>query len=1110
MSKIDSLFIQIDAFILKYYKNQILKGFLIFGSILLFAFLCITIFEYFFHLSVIYRAVLFYGFLCLNISVFVYYFLIPILKIFSIGKKISRIKAAQMIGDLIPEIEDKLLNTIQLNNDKSNNIIAINIISASLEKRSEQLNYIPFKKAINFKENIKYLKVFFPVFFVFSSIVLFSPSWLLIGSKRILNYSKEFVAPAPFKFVLINKNLYCDEGEDYDVILDLVGTDLPKKVYIVTQRGKILMDKKNKTKYYFRIQKPKQKEFFYFSAQGFESKKYNLNVIGKTSITNLNANLTYPDYLEKKKEKINNVGNLLVPEGTIVDWDLSSKNTKWLEFVFNNEKTKFTSNKISTKKKILEESKISWILKNKFNNKQDTTSFEIAMIKDLYPFISVNQTKDSLKEGVFLFNGKISDDYGLKSLTFVYNHVSDSKNKTKSLKVKPVSGTQLSFYFAVNFKELKLKLNDKIEYYFVVKDNDGVNGSKSTKSIKYVYKLPNLSSLNDLRETENKEIKKRMNELINKTNEFKKKIKKLKSDNLKTKSNSWKQLNKTAELLKEEKSITKEIEDLNKEMKESLKNKNELSEQDKELLEKQKLLEQLMDKLIDKELEKMLEELMELMKKNEKEASQQELEKIEENTDELNKQLDRSLEILKRMQVNEKIDDIEKELKELAKKQDELKEKTEENKNNNEQKAEDQEKLNKEFNKIEKSLDSLQKMNEELKNPMQIEKTKEEQKEINDEMNSSKESIEKNKNKKASKSQKSASSKMKELAEKLNDMQQESNQQQQQEDINSLKNILESLMTLSFDQEGLMKDFYNISSNDPQYRKKGREQRKIIDETKKVKDSLLALAMRNPKIASFIDQEITNLKKHHEICLEAIDERKNTITRHQQFAMTSYNNLSLMLNESLEQMQNEMQNMQPGSGKCNKPGQKGKPKPGMGENMSLQQMKKMLQQQLEQLKKGSNPNGKKPGGQKMKLPGVGGNKGLAKMAAEQSQIRKQLEQLRNKLNEDGKGSGNKLNPLLKELEKQQKEIINKNLSNELIERQNRILTRLLENEKAIRERGYDEKRESKEGNYINNGNKIRFDEYTKEKKKQIELLRSADPSYKKYYKDKANQYFNEY
>ena len=58
------------------------------------------------------------------------------------------------------------------------------------------------------------------------------------------------------------------------------------------------------------------------------------------------------------------------------------------------------------------------------------------------------------------------------------------------------------------------------------------------------------------------------------------------------------------------------------------------------------------------------------------------------------------------------------------------------------------------------------------------------------------------------------------------------------------------------------------------------------------------------------------------------------------------------------------------------------------------------------------------------------------------------------------------------------------------------------------ERGFEEKRESKSANNVNFGNKIRFDEYNKQKLKQIELLKSADPFYKKYYKDKANQYFN--
>ena len=137
-----------------------------------------------------------------------------------------------------------------------------------------------------------------------------------------------------------------------------------------------------------------------------------------------------------------------------------------------------------------------------------------------------------------------------------------------------------------------------------------------------------------------------------------------------------------------------------------------------------------------------------------------------------------------------------------------------------------------------------------------------------------------------------------------------------------------------------------------------------------------------------------------------------------------------------------------------------------------------------------------------------GNKEIAKMAAEQTAIRQKLEQLRNELNKDGKGNGNKLSPLIKDLEEQEKALINKRFGSEMINRQKDILTRLLESEKALLERGFEEKRESKSGKDQNSSNKIRFDEYNNEKLKQIDLLKAVDPSFSKYYKDKANQYFN--
>jgi len=70
------------------------------------------------------------------------------------------------------------------------------------------------------------------------------------------------------------------------------------------------------------------------------------------------------------------------------------------------------------------------------------------------------------------------------------------------------------------------------------------------------------------------------------------------------------------------------------------------------------------------------------------------------------------------------------------------------------------------------------------------------------------------------------------------------------------------------------------------------------------------------------------------------------------------------------------------------------------------------------------------------------------------------------------------------------------------------MTRLLESEKALLERGYEEKRESKSGNDQIKSNLIEIKTYNRDKLKQIEMLNVVDPSFNNYYKSKAESYFN--
>ena len=132
---------------------------------------------------------------------------------------------------------------------------------------------------------------------------------------------------------------------------------------------------------------------------------------------------------------------------------------------------------------------------------------------------------------------------------------------------------------------------------------------------------------------------------------------------------------------------------------------------------------------------------------------------------------------------------------------------------------------------------------------------------------------------------------------------------------------------------------------------------------------------------------------------------------------------------------------------------------------------------------------------------------MAKLAAQQAAIRKQIRGLSQQQNEDGSKKGNGLKKIIKELEKNEEDLINNNLTIETLERQQQIMSKLLEHEKASREQEKEKKRESKEIKEQDFSNPNQFLEYKRKKEKEAELLKSVPPSLRPYYKTRVNEYF---
>ncbi len=1114
MSAFDRLLNQIDGFIRKFYKNQIVKGVLLFTGVFFASYLFVITAEYFGRFNSVIRGSLLLGFLSANLFIITKYLIIPVLRLKSYGKRINRKQASHIIGSFFPSVSDRLLNTLQLNDQMNADSADFELLNASVQQRSSSLSVLSFSDAVDIKENLKYLKWVVPVVLLLLTIGVVSPSFISNGTERVVHFSQEFIEPAPFTFNLLSTNLVIEEGNDFNIELELEGSELPSKVYVVSKDGRFILDKVSKNRFEGVVKQLRGDIDFSFEANEFKSEKYSIKVLGKTALGKFEATLNYPAYLGKEPFIIRNANNLTVEEGTIVTWSVLTRNTSKTDFLINGVVNHFNRPGFSLTKKFTDVASCRVLLKNKQSHIVDTTSFVVDVIKDQYPTISVVEVKDSLKDGVRYFSGSVSDDYGFNSLTFIYT----IKGKGKESRVSKVAvvqpkGTESLFNFAVDFRREDISLEDEIEYYFSVGDNDGVNGSKFTQSRNFKYILPSLDGLNEARAEQQEKTKDDLKDVLERASEFNKDVERLRKETLNKKNNDWNNQNEVNQLQEQQESLIEDLKSLKEEMSTSIEEKSQLSEVDKELLEQQDLINDLLEDLMDDELKDLLKQLEELMKSKNKDKIDKKMDELEISSEDMEKQLDRTLEMLKKLQVNEKIDDIEEELDRLAEKQEELKEKTQDKKDISEVDIKEQEEINKAFDELKEDLHDLDSLNNELDRPLDLDDQEEKKDEVSEDLKESKEQLDKNKGKKAGESQKSAAEKMKEISESLAAMQSQSKQKQDEEDIDMLRDILEGLISLSLSQEEILNSFKRVNSSDPAFYDYSKLQRKSIDDSHMIRDSLFALAKRQPKIAKFVDGELTQISSNHELILEDIDERRRqALSNHQQYVMTSYNNLALLLNESLADMQKEIASQKPGSGSCNKPGGTGEPSPGSGDP---EQMKQMLKDQLKQMKKGASPDGKKPGESTGKDPGGMkssglkglGNKEIAKMAAQQGAMRRALEKMRREMNKDGKGKGNGLNPLIKELEQQERDLTRKRLGSNLVDRQQRILTRLLESEKAMMERGLDEKRESREGFSENNGNQIKFDEYNKQKLKQVELLRSVDPAYQKYYKDKANQYF---
>lgn len=1101
---------KLDEFIRKYYRNKLIRGGIFFVAIFLAFFLAIAILEYFGRFSTGVRTGFFYSYILINAAILWRLILVPLFRLFRLGRTISHEEAAGIIGRHFPEISDKLLNTLQLKSlETQAGGASRELIRAGIDQKIEKLRPVPFTLAINIRQNLKYLRYALPPAILLLLILIISPEVITEPSERIVNHNTVYVPPAPFTVTLLNEKLEAVQQEDFLLEARVEGTELPAELYVEMSGTRYRMERKSPVLFRYNIRNIQESKRIRLVNDLYASGFYDIRVLPKPIVLSFETALDYPSYTGKADENLENTGDLTVPAGTSVNWRFFTRDARKIFFSYEQETEEISSpssNTFSVDRRAMRSVSYTVLAGNEFLTSRDSMSFSITVIPDAYPSISVEQTRDSIFDKKIYFRGLIRDDYGFSRLTFNYRHdqtadASDEPSEEYLVEI-PVSkmSNQQQFFHFFDLDSIEVLPGNQIEYHFEIWDNDGVSGPKVTRSQPMIFKAPTLDEIEQKNEEDSRRISDELENSIREAKDLQKKAEELSRKLVEKQNVGWQEQQQLQELMQEQKELQEKIERIRKENEIKSFQEQQYKKVDEELVRKQQRLEELFNQILDEDMKKLFEELQQLLDKADKEKVQEMLEKMQNDSKDLEKQLDRNLELFKQLEFEKKLQESIDKLKDLSARQEELGEKSEEKKADAEDLQKEQEKLNEEFNNLRKDLDDLEQKNSELEEPNPMIDSDPSEERIMEDMEEGTEKLRKGMPAQAAPDQKGAAEKMQKLASQMEEMQSEMYTEELGENIESLREILENLLQLSFDQEELIARTAETSTMDPRYPQIIETQKRIKDDLVMVEDSLWALSKRQQMIEPFVTREIQDINHYVGKALEdLVERRKGPAGEDQQFVMTSMNDLALLLSEALNQMMNAMQMQSAGSCK------KGSPKPGQG-TASMKSMRQLQQQLNEQIKKMKEGQGKQPNKSETGRNSAS-SEGFARAAAQQEAIRRMMEQYQEEMKEQGMGNSTELREMMQQMEKTEAELVNKIITQQTLERLKDIETRLLKHEKAELQREMEEQRESKEGKSFNNRNLEEFLEYNKLKNKEVELLRTVPPNLRPFYKEKVNQYF---
>ena len=140
---------KLNSYIRKFYLYQLMRGLILFILLIVAYYSLISALEYFNYFNPNIKLVIIIITLLFTLFIFIYFLVVPGIKLLGIGKRLTYYDVSKQLSITYPEIKDKLINIVELENESSS-VYSNELKKASIDQKIDELKIFSFSECINF------------------------------------------------------------------------------------------------------------------------------------------------------------------------------------------------------------------------------------------------------------------------------------------------------------------------------------------------------------------------------------------------------------------------------------------------------------------------------------------------------------------------------------------------------------------------------------------------------------------------------------------------------------------------------------------------------------------------------------------------------------------------------------------------------------------------------------------------------------------------------------------------------------------------------------------------------------------------------------------------